>query len=156
MVKTMKRSLKKVWLIIIIQTIVIIAGAEVQQMLNKYISNAMFEDTIYIMISRIFFVLLMMILYITLGVSTILIFRFCPVWKKGSRSSRIGYIVLLIFVAMMTCLHMLYLIGEGALYSFLSHTELQFFTQLSPLTYMFATLFVAMILPNLIEKTENA
>ncbi len=50
----MKRSLKKVWLIIIIQTIVIIAGAEVQQMLNKYISNAMFEDTIYIMISRIF------------------------------------------------------------------------------------------------------
>ena len=98
----------------------------------------------------------MMILYITLGVSTILIFRFCPVWKKGSRSSRIGYIVLLIFVAMMTCLHMLYLIGEGALYSFLSHTELQFFTQLSPLTYMFATLFVAMILPNLIEKTENA
>lgn len=147
----MKRSLIKLFLIVAAETVIILAAAELQNKINAY--NSLSGSGVeYILFCRILSPLLMIVLFMTLGISTILTFRVSPLWKGSGGVTKAGYIIILAFTGAMMCQPYLILPGEGALYRILVLTKLQFFLQVSSLTYLYAALFIAMILPNVMKK----
>lgn len=151
----MKRSLIKLFLTVAVETIIILGAAELQQKIRIYASEVSFENGFQpVLFGRILPPLLMIVLFMTLGISTILIFRVCPLWKSSRGITKAGYVIILGFTAAMMCQTYLILAAGGALYGILARTNLQFFLQSSSLTYLYAALFIAMILPNVMKKSR--
>lgn len=151
----MKRSLGKLFLVVAVETVIILGVAELQYKISTYASNALFGSGFdYVLFVRILPPLLMIALFMTLGISTILISRVCPLWKSSGGVTRAGYIIILVFTAAMMFQPYLILPGDGAFYEILARTKLQFFLQISSLTYLYAALFIAMVLPNIMKKSR--
>lgn len=152
----MKRSLKKVFLIAAIQTVIIFVVAKIRNLISVNASELLFGDgSEYFLCMYVAVPLMMIVFYMTLGFSTIYIFRTCPLWRDRSKGTRAGYIALLTFITGMMCLPFLSIIGDGMIYTILAHTNLQFFIQSSSFSHVYAALFIAMILPNFTENRKN-
>lgn len=152
----MKRHVSKLFFCVMIQTVIIFAFAEIMNMISDNAAKWMFADGFqYVLFVQIAVPLLKIVFYMTLGFSTIYIFRVCPLWRDSGKGARMGYIALLIFTAGMMCLRFLSMIGNGAFYAILVRTKLEFFIQNLSFAHIYATLFIAMLLPNFTEKQKK-
>lgn len=142
--KNMKRSMKRVLAVFIFQTIFLIVTAQVNTIAISAAKEASAFSQ-YVMATTLR-QLMILLSCISVGISSVFIFKMRPPLRENGGTVRVGYVLLLAFSAML----MLYPILRPHVYpvhAVFSSTYLELFNSQANFTYLYGALFAAMILP---------